>query len=54
MDFSYEINNKKLQKMVEKQAQEYGMSVDELIWAYVNRGLLSDCINEGVSAKTDF
>ena len=32
--------------MVEKQAQEYGMSVDELIWAYVNRGLLSDCINE--------
>lgn len=32
--------------MVESQAEKLGMTIDELIWGYVNRGLMSDNINE--------
>lgn len=46
MDFHYQIKNKKLKKMVESQAGKLGMTIDELIWGYVNRGLMSDNINE--------
>ncbi len=45
---NYQIKNRKLKKMVEKKAKELNMSVDDLIWGYVNRGLLSDNINEEV------
>ena len=44
----YEIKNKKLKKMVEKKAKELNMSVDDLIWGYVNRGLMSDNISDEV------
>lgn len=44
----YEIKNRKLKKMVEKKAKELNMSVDDLIWGYVNRGLMSDNISDEV------
>lgn len=34
---NYQIKNRKLKKMVEKKAKELNMSVDDLIWGYVNR-----------------
>lgn len=46
MDFHYEIKNEKLKRMVEKKAKELGMSVDQLIWGYVNRGLMDDSFDE--------
>ena len=48
MNFHYEIKNQKLNYLVEKKAREVSMSVDELIWAYINRGLLDDCVNDEV------
>jgi len=55
MDFHYEIENEKLKKMVEKKAKEWGMSVDRLIWGYINRGLMDDnlenCILTNLSQK---
>lgn len=48
MDFEYEIKNVKLKKMVEKKAEELGISVDQLIYNYINRELMSDAINEDV------
>lgn len=46
MTFRYEIKNTKLKKMVESHAEKLGMTIDELIWGYVNRGLMSDNMNE--------
>ena len=46
MEFHYEIRNQKLKKMVEKQAKKFKMTTDELIYAYVKRGLMSDGINK--------
>lgn len=46
MHFHYEIKNEKLKKMVERKAQELHVSVDELIWGYVNRGLMGDNLTE--------
>lgn len=48
MEFTYEIKNQKLKKMVEKKAKEMHMSIDELIWGYINRGLMADNLNEDV------
>ena len=48
MDFHYEIKNEKLRKMVEKKANELGMSSDQLIWGYINRGLMDDNFGEDV------
>lgn len=48
MDFHYEIKNEKLKKLVEKKAKEWGMSVDRLIWGYINRGLMEDNFDEDV------
>jgi len=48
MGLNYEITNLKLKSMVEKQAKEFGMTLDELILAYINRGLMSDNINQEV------
>lgn len=48
MEFHYEIKNQKLKKMVENKAREVGMSADELIWCYINRGLMSDNLNDEV------
>jgi hypothetical protein len=48
MDFHYDIKDEKLKRMVENKAQELGISVDELIWGYINRGLMSDNLNEEV------
>ena len=48
MDFHYEIKNEKLRKMVEKKAEELGMTADRLIWGYLNRGLMNDSYNEDV------
>lgn len=48
MDFHYDIKDEKLKRMVEIKAQELGISVDELIWGYINRGLMSDNLNEDV------
>ena len=46
MIFGYEVKNKKLKKMLEIKAQELHISLDRLIWNYVNRGLMGDNINE--------
>ena len=48
MEYHFEIKDEKLKKMVEKKAEELGITVDELVWRYVNRGLMSDSINEDV------
>lgn len=48
MELEYEIKNKKLKKMVEEKANEIGISVKQLIYNYINRGLLSDGLNEDV------
>lgn len=45
----YEIKNKKLKKKwLKKRAKELNMSVDDLIWGHVNRGLMSDNIRDEV------
>ena len=44
MDFHYEIKNKKLRELVEKKARETNRSVDEVIWGYINRGLMDDAL----------
>jgi len=48
MDFNFEIKNQKLRKMVEEKASELNIPVEELIWGYINRGLMSDNLNEEV------
>lgn len=48
MEYEYEIKNEKLKKMVEEKAEELGISVGQLIYNYINRGLLSDSLNEDV------
>lgn len=48
MDFNFEIKNKKLKEMVEEKANELNIPVEELIWGYINRGLMSDNLNEEV------
>lgn len=48
MILGYEIKNEKLKKMVEDKADELNISVDQLISNYINRGLMSDGINEDV------
>lgn len=48
MAFHFEIKDEKLKKMVEKKAEELKIPVNELIWRYVNRGLMNDSINEDV------
>jgi hypothetical protein len=48
MDFHYEIKNKKLRELVEKKARETNRSVDEVIWGYINRGLMDDAIENEV------
>jgi len=48
MDFNFEIKNQKLRKMVEEKAGELNIPVEELIWGYINRGLMSDNLNEEV------
>ncbi|MDO5860793.1 hypothetical protein [Methanobrevibacter sp.] len=48
MLFGYEIKNKKLKRMVENKADELNISVEQLISNYINRGLMSDGINEDV------
>ena len=48
MDLNYDIKNQKLKKMVEKKASELNIPVEELIWGYINRGLMSDNLNKDV------
>ncbi|WP_405266224.1 hypothetical protein [Methanobrevibacter sp.] len=48
MDFHYKIKNKKLRELVEKKARETNRSVDEVIWGYINRGLMDDAIENEV------
>jgi len=37
--------------MVEKKAQEWKMTPDDVIWGYINRGLLDDCLGDHVFEK---
>ncbi len=46
MEFEHEIRNKKLKAMVENKAKELKISVGELIYNYINRGLMFDGLNE--------
>ena len=50
-NFHYEIRNKKLKKLVEKKAKEHNISVDQLIWNYVNLGLMGDNLDEDLFKK---
>lgn len=51
MEYEYEIKNEKLKRMVEEKAEELGISVGQLIYNYINRGLLSDGLNDDVFWK---
>lgn len=42
MDFHYTIKNEKLKSLVENKARETNRTVNEVIWGYINRGLLDD------------
>jgi EAL domain-containing protein (putative c-di-GMP-specific phosphodiesterase class I) len=46
MNLHYEIKNKQLKKLVEKQAQELGIPINQLILNYINRELMSDSLTE--------
>lgn len=48
MDFHYEIKNERLKENVEKKANELNMTIDDLIWGYINRGLMSDALSDEV------
>lgn len=48
MQLHYEVQNQKLKKMLLKKANELHMSLDTLIWNYINRGLMDDNINEDI------
>ena len=39
-------NNEKLKKMLEKKAQELHISLNRLMWNYINRGLMGDNVDE--------
>ena len=45
MSIHYEIKNKRLKEQVERKAEEFNTDVDDMIWCYVNRGLMSDTID---------
>lgn len=51
MEFHHDIKNEKLKKMVEKKAKELHTSADDLIWGYINRGLVDDSFNEDIFKK---
>ncbi len=40
MQITYEIKNQKLKKMVEKNANQLKIPVDQLILNYINRGVM--------------
>jgi len=42
MNISFEFKNQKLKRMVQKKAKSLNISVDKLIWNYINRGLMDD------------
>jgi hypothetical protein len=46
MNFNFEIRDERIKEMVEEQAKSLNISVDQLIWNYINRGLMGDSINE--------
>ena len=46
MTVEYEVKNRKLKKMLEKKACQYHISLDQLIWNYINRGLVGDFLDE--------
>ena len=46
MTLHYEIKDKKLKELVEKEAEKCNASVDEIIWRYVNRGLMGDYLHK--------
>lgn len=48
MDFRYEIENEKLRNLIEKKADEMHMAVGQLIWGYINRGLMDDNLDEDI------
>lgn len=52
MELEYEIKDKRLKDLVEKKAEELHMSVGEVIWGYINRGLLSDDLGDEVFYHT--
>lgn len=51
MNFNYEIEDSKLLKMVENKAKDMHMSVNQLIWGYVNRGLMDDELDDEIFEK---
>ena len=48
MEFEYEIKNEKLNALVEKKAEELHTSVEDVIWSYINRGLVDDGFNDDI------
>lgn len=46
MIFDYEFDNERLKMLTEKKAKELNISVDQLIWNYINRGIMEDNIDE--------
>ncbi len=48
MQLHYEVQNQKLKKMLLKKANDLHISLDTLIWNYINRGLMDDNINEDI------
>ncbi len=48
MIFDYEFENERLKMLTEKKAKELNISVDQVIWNYINRGLMEDNVDEGL------
>lgn len=48
MQLHYEVQNQKLKKMLLKKANDLHISLETLIWNYINRGLMDDNINEDI------
>lgn len=46
MEIEYEIKDKKLKELVEKKSKELHSNVNDLIWGYINRGLMEDNMGE--------
>ena len=46
MAIDYEVKDERLKEMLEKKAEELHISLDRLIWNYINRGLMDDNLTE--------
>jgi hypothetical protein len=46
MAIDYRVKDKRLKEMLEKKAEKLHITLDTLIWNYINRGLMDDNLTE--------